>query len=86
MNMFDSSEDMNDHDDRADNDGVRSGDYRVARIGAALGMAFVLGIRLLLDAIVPGVQPMDPITVTLLGAMVMGLLGVEVRDWWRTGR
>ena len=55
----------------------------MARIGAGFALSVVVCIRLLLDALVPGVQPMDTPTLLIVGAMVLSLFGVEVRDWWR---
>lgn len=54
----------------------RRGDYRAARIGAALVLAFVLGALVLIDSVSPEYEA-QPTTLGLLATMILVLLGIE---------
>ena len=60
-------------------DGARSGDYRAARVGAALALTVAVVLMVLIDALSPDYDA-SPITLGILGTLIAGLLAVEVPD------
>ena len=65
-----------------DQRGSREADYQLARIVCALGLGFVMGILLLADAF--NVEySVQPTTLTIIGTIIVVLLGVEGVNLWR---
>ena len=67
---------------------ARDGDYRMARIGAALAITSIVVVLVFLDAIVPS-YTISPTVLVVLVSAILGLLGVEVGASflaiWRNG-
>ena len=63
---------------------VRGGDYRSARIGAALALTGVVVIVVLVDAVNPAYTVDSVVLFALLGAIAT-LLGIEGLSWIRGG-
>ena len=64
------------------NDGARRGDYRAARIGAAVGLVGTVIAVLLIDAMSTEYEASAVIITSVLGAAA-ALLGVEIIDFVR---
>lgn len=58
---------------------LRHGDYRMARIGAALALTGVLVLMLLMDVLVPDYD-VDPAVLVVMVTAICTLLGVEFVD------
>lgn len=62
----------------------RGADYRVARIALALGLGLAMIVMLVADIVSPEYE-VSPLILTILGAVVLTLLGLEARDILRGG-
>jgi len=63
----------------------RQGDYRLARIAVACGLAVIVGILLLIDALDER-YVIQTTTLTIMVTTIAVLLGVETVSIWRGGR
>lgn len=61
---------------------ARSGDYRAARIAAALSLTGALVVLLVVDALSAEYEA-SPLMATILGVVILTLLGLEARDLLR---
>jgi hypothetical protein len=57
----------------------RTGDYRMARIGAAAALTGVVCVLLVLDALLPDYD-LDPVQLVVIVSAIVTLLGLEARD------
>ena len=64
---------------------ARSGDYRTARIGAALGLTVAVVLVMLIDAFSNDYET-SPITLGVLATLIAGLLAVDLPDLLRPGK
>ena len=66
-------------------EGPRSGDYRMARIGAAVALTVVVVVTVLIDAISPDYN-VDPSILAIMATAICTLLGVEFIQAIQEGR
>lgn len=79
-------EDRRDARPEASNDrrDARSVDYRVARIAVAAALSLAILVMVVVDPFLPDYEP-SPIVISILGVMVLTLLGLEARDLLKAG-
>lgn len=74
-----------DRDDREARD-QRSGDYRMARIGAASALTAVVVVLLVADVLTGDDYDVDPVVLVSLLGTILTLLGIEALDVVRRAR